>query len=369
MIRHWITFSSPLAALYVVAVCLNHAGLSMAIKVTSTGSQTVKKAQGESLTVGCTYTVDPSVDVGDLDIEWSRVSQDMTQKDQLILTYTGGKQHEYGESGLTSRFKFVADPSLGDATVTFTSLLVSDTATYQCKVKKVPGIDSRKVTVVVQVKPSPPKCWVEGGEEKGSTVSMRCRSSHGTAPLMYTWTKDTGTLPPTAIQNSQTGEMLIRNHSESYTGKYLCEVSNEVGKEQCTYTLQAYNPTNKVGVIVGAVIGALLLLLLLLLLLWLLICCCHKRRYEKEVANEIKEDADAPESRPGSRNTSFRSMLGYRAHPGLRYNSVRQADIKRAESGLSSTYTERSRAQREASMLADDRRPPLRYDSKFGYPV
>lgn len=46
--------------------------------------------------------------------------------------------------------------------------------------------------------------------------------------------------------------------------------------------------TNKVGVIVGAVIGALLLLLLLLLLIWLLVCCCHKRRYEKEVANEIR---------------------------------------------------------------------------------
>lgn len=46
--------------------------------------------------------------------------------------------------------------------------------------------------------------------------------------------------------------------------------------------------TNRVGVIVGAVIGAILLLLLLLLLLWLLCCCCRKRRYEKEVANEIR---------------------------------------------------------------------------------
>lgn len=46
--------------------------------------------------------------------------------------------------------------------------------------------------------------------------------------------------------------------------------------------------TNKAGVIAGAVIGALLLLLLLLLLIWLLICCCHKRRYQKEVANEIR---------------------------------------------------------------------------------
>lgn len=58
-------------------------GLSAAIQVTSTGEQTVKKAQGESVTIGCTYTID-SADVGELDIEWSRVSQDMTQKDQLV---------------------------------------------------------------------------------------------------------------------------------------------------------------------------------------------------------------------------------------------------------------------------------------------
>lgn len=48
-----------------------------------------------------------------------------------------------------SRFKFVGDPSNGDATVSFSNLKVSDTATYQCKVKKTPGIDSRKVTLVV----------------------------------------------------------------------------------------------------------------------------------------------------------------------------------------------------------------------------
>lgn len=46
---------------------------------------------------------------------------------------------------------------------------------------------------------------------------------------------------------------------------------------------------NKVGVIVGAVIGALLLLLLLLLLILLLVCCCCcKRRFQKEAANEIR---------------------------------------------------------------------------------
>ncbi|XP_026124973.1 coxsackievirus and adenovirus receptor homolog [Carassius auratus] len=356
----------PLAALYITAVCLNHAAL--AVQVTSTGPQTLKKAQGESVTLGCTYTLD-AADTGDLDIEWTRVSQDMTQKDELILSYTGGKQFQLGSPDLMSRFKFVGDPSRSDASVNLTSVKVLDTATYQCKVKKTPGIDSRKVTLVVLVRPSPPKCWVEGSEEKGGTVSLRCKSSQGSSPLKYTWTKESGNLPPTATQSPQTGELLIRNHSESYTGRYLCEVSNEVGTERCTYALQAYNPTNKAGVIAGAVIGALLLLLLLLLLIWLLICCCNKRRYEKEIANEIREDSAAPESRPGSRNSSFRSILNYRVHSGIHYSSVGKADVSRVGSGRSSTHTERGRVQRDASVLASDHRPPLSYDSKYGYPV
>lgn len=57
--------------------------------------------------------------------------------------------------------------------------------------------------------------------------------------------------------------------------------------------MSSFAATNKAGVIVGAVIGALLLLLLLLFLIWLLICCCHKRRYQKEVANEIRYCAGA----------------------------------------------------------------------------
>lgn len=363
MSKLWIHFP------YIIAVCLNHAALTSALQVTSTGPQTIKKAQGEALTLGCTYTL-AATDVGDLDIEWTIVSQDMTQKDQLILSYTGGKQYQLGSPDLMSRFKFVADPSRGDATVNMTNLKAPDTATYQCKVKKTPGIDTRKVTLVVLVRPLRPKCWVDGSEEKGGTVSLRCTSSQGSSPLKYTWTKETGQLPPTSTQNSQTGELLIRNHSESYTGNYFCEVSNEVGRERCTYALRAYNPVNKAGVIAGAVIGSLLLLLLLILLILLLICCCCKRRKEKEAANEIREDAAAPESRPGSQYSSFRSVTKYNVHPGINYSAVGPAgNMSRVGSGRSSTHTERSRVQREVSMMASDHRPALSYDSKYGYPV
>lgn len=54
-----------------------------AVQVTSTGSQTIQKAEGESLTLGCSYTLS-TLDTGELDIEWSVVSPDTTQKDQMV---------------------------------------------------------------------------------------------------------------------------------------------------------------------------------------------------------------------------------------------------------------------------------------------
>lgn len=54
------------------------------------------------------------------------------------------------------------------------------------------------------VPPTRTKCWVEGSEEKGGTVSLRCKSSHGTTPLTYAWTRETGgTIPTTATQSEQ----------------------------------------------------------------------------------------------------------------------------------------------------------------------
>lgn len=53
------------------------------MKVTSMGLQTIQKAAGERVTLGCSYSPGP-FDVGELDIEWSLVSPDVTQKDQMV---------------------------------------------------------------------------------------------------------------------------------------------------------------------------------------------------------------------------------------------------------------------------------------------
>ncbi|XP_061529039.1 V-set and immunoglobulin domain-containing protein 8b isoform X1 [Phycodurus eques] len=345
-----------------------------AMQVTSTGPQTIQKAQAQNVLLGCTYT--PGLqDTGELDIEWSNVSPDMTQKDKLhsmfvcqILAYTEGRILNY-DSSLSGRLRFTGDPKHGDASVSLSDLRISDTATYQCKVKKAPGVDMRKVTIVVMVPPSVPKCWVDGKEEKGSPVTLRCKSYQGSAPLTYTWRRESGgSKPPLAVPlNAQSGEYLIKNHSDSYAGSYVCEAKNPVGKAECKYALQAHNPTNEVGVIVGAVIGALLLLLLLLLAIWLSVCCCLKLRYEKEVANEIREDTRAPESRPPSRNSSSRSVLGYRTHQGVSYNSVGN----RLPSVDESNASHPSNSDKASKLSATGTRPlpPLKYDHRYGYPV
>lgn len=41
----------------------------------------------------------------------------------------------------------VSDPSRGDASLSIAELATAHTGTYQCKVKKAPGLDMRKLTL------------------------------------------------------------------------------------------------------------------------------------------------------------------------------------------------------------------------------
>ncbi|XP_056147178.1 coxsackievirus and adenovirus receptor homolog [Lampris incognitus] len=287
------------------------------MQVTSTGPQTIHKAEGDGVTLGCTYTPD-SFDTGELDIEWSIVSPDITQKDHLLMSYTGGTKYSHTVHGSVKEIKFAAaDPSMGDASLSIAVLSSAHSATFQCKVKKPPGVDTRKVSLVVMAKPSVPRCWVEGRQLVGEAVSLHCKSAQGSTPLKYMWSREGGGPSPLAAsQDSVAGQLVISNHSESFTGVYLCKVTNAVGTEHCRIHLKAEKLPNRAGVIVGTVVGSLLLIILLLLLLWLLLCKLGDRpRYEKEVSNEIREDAPAPQSRPVSRATS-RSLIRY---PGVAY--------------------------------------------------
>ncbi len=63
--------------------CHAFADVTAAMKVTSSGPQSIQMAQGNPVSIDCTYT-SSQADIGELDIEWSVVSPDTTQKDQMV---------------------------------------------------------------------------------------------------------------------------------------------------------------------------------------------------------------------------------------------------------------------------------------------
>ncbi|KAJ7419676.1 Coxsackievirus and adenovirus receptor like protein [Willisornis vidua] len=182
-----------------------------------------------------------------------------------------------------------SDPRSGDGSLDIQNLKAADTGTYQCKVKKAPGVQSKKIQLTVLDK--------------------------------------------------DTGELLLKNASQEYSGVYHCVASNRVGTDECSVELHVTPPVNTAGIIVGAIIGTLLALSVLTFL----ICCWRKKhrekKYEKEVHHDIREDVPPPKSRSstarsyiGSNRSSLGSMSpsnmeGYTKTP---YSQVPSEDFERA---------------------------------------
>lgn len=67
-----------------------------------------------------------------------------------IISYSGGSRYFHGTPTLTKGVDFAAtDPSQGDASLSIDSVNEAHAGTYQCKVKKSPGVDMHKVSLVV----------------------------------------------------------------------------------------------------------------------------------------------------------------------------------------------------------------------------
>lgn len=326
------------------------------VELVDSGPQTMMKAQGETVILGCRYRLSPD-DTGDLDIEWSVVSPDTTQKDQMLVSYSGSTKYVHSENALSKGMSFSsADPSTGDASLSISAVAPPHSATYQCKVKKSPGVDTRKVTLVVMEKPSVPRCWVEGSQMEGEPVSLRCKSAGGSGPLTYTWKRQSG--PPGVSleqQDGTTGELKISNHSQSFAGLYLCEVNNAVGSERCQVHLRADRPPNRAAVIVGTVIGCILLILILLLFIAVLYWKLRgRRRYDKDFSNEIREDVPPPESRPVSRRTTRSSGPSHH----VSYDPVGGTELSWSDDVPSERPSSKNQVY-----------TPVQYHSQYGYAV
>lgn len=160
-------------------------------------------------------------------LEWKKLSCSLFIFQ--VLSYSEGQVHRHGDPGVSARFRFAGNPTQGDASIEVSAVRGSDTGTYRCKVKKAPGVDARKVTLVVlgeghalqfniettkeqkqqqtllpTVPPSAPECWVDAPEEQGGSVSLGCKSFQGSAPISYRWSRETGgSMPSSATQSTR----------------------------------------------------------------------------------------------------------------------------------------------------------------------
>uniref|UniRef100_A0A8C5XJU5 CXADR Ig-like cell adhesion molecule n=1 Tax=Microcebus murinus TaxID=30608 RepID=A0A8C5XJU5_MICMU len=115
----------------------------------TTPEQMIEKAKGETAYLPCKFTLSPE-DQGPLDIEWLLSPADNQKVDQVIILYSGDKIYEDYYQDLKGRVHFTSnDLKSGDASINVTNLQLSDIGTYQCKVKKAPGVANKKLQLTV----------------------------------------------------------------------------------------------------------------------------------------------------------------------------------------------------------------------------
>ncbi|XP_051497304.1 V-set and immunoglobulin domain-containing protein 8 isoform X2 [Apus apus] len=261
--------------------------LLLAVRINGKGREVLHLAKGDSVKLGCPYVLEPE-DNGPqgVGIEWIQITPERPGPEKVFLSYQDHHVNYGSGSGLQDRVAFVQnDPSQYDASIRLADLQVSDTGTYQCRVKK-NTVAVHEVIVTVEEKPASPQCWAEGEVIEGNSVVLRCYSQGGASPLAYQWAKlasgyGGGRLPFGTIQGRAPGDLIIRSLTEVHAGVYQCRVTNRVGYSTCQINLTLVPREKKVGIIVGSILGSLLLLSLLGLLIWALICRYRQKECQR----------------------------------------------------------------------------------------
>ncbi|XP_040394762.1 V-set and immunoglobulin domain-containing protein 8 isoform X1 [Cygnus olor] len=307
--------------------------LLLAVRINSKGREVLYLAKGDSVKLGCPYVLEPE-DNGPqgVGIEWIQITPERTGPENVFLSYHDHHVNYGSGSGLQDRVAFVQnDPGQHDASIRLADLQVSDTGTYQCRVKK-NTVAVHEVIVTVQEKPATPQCWTEGELIEGSSILLRCYSRGGASPLAYQWAKladgyGGGRLPHGTIQGRAPGDLLIRSLSEVHAGVYQCRVTNRVGYAVCQINLglspscaPAAGGGRQAGIIVGSILGSLLLLSLLGLLIWALIC-----RYRRKECQRTCSDCRSSTGGTMTRACNVCAHHSYSPH-GISYMQCQHGD-------------------------------------------
>lgn len=248
--------------------------------------------KGQMVVLRASYITEPGSDLSTNTILWNFFSNNS----QLIISYTKGSM-SVGSAQFKGRVGFFTSMPSRDVSLYINNTQESDSGLYFCQVIRPdnPGLTAQ-LTLDVKVPPAVPKCSVSGKAVLKGNVTLSCTSSSGKPIPLYRWKKTSPTSEVffSPMLNEKTGTLKLSNLSSNMSGKYVCTASNSAGSESCVINLDIVSST-KVGMIVGAVVGSLLACAFLVLLLICLFYQFKRRRdNEDDMANEIKEDAQAP---------------------------------------------------------------------------
>lgn len=260
-------------------------GLGADIQMPQTSMSVIK---GQRVVLVATYDP-PGSDTTTNTILWNFVSDP-----QLIISYTKGSVN-VGSTQFQGRVGFTDPNPSTNISLYIDNTQESDSGNYLCQVifPNSPGV-TKQLSLEVKVPPAVPTCSLSGKPVAKGNVSLSCTSSAGKPIPVYKWKKTSPTSEVffSPMLDEKTGTLKLANLTSSMSGKYVCTAINTAGSESCFINLEVISSTN-VGMIVGAVVGSVVgfIFLLLLSVFFLL-----RRRQDREddMANEIKEDAQAP---------------------------------------------------------------------------
>lgn len=261
-------------------------GIWAQIQMPQTSLDVIK---GQMVVLKASYNTD--TDLSTNTILWNLVSNNT----QLIISYTKGSI-SVSSAQFRGRVGFSSSMPSRDVSLYINNTQETDSGRYLCQViiPNNPGLTAG-LSLDVKVPPAVPRCSLSGKPVLKGNVTLSCTSASGKPIPVYKWRKTSPTSEVffSPMLNERTGSLKLGNLSSNMSGKYVCSASNSAGSESCFINLEIVTSTN-VGMIVGAVVGSVLGFLFLLFLLGCFFFLKRRRDNEDDMANEIKEDAQAP---------------------------------------------------------------------------
>ncbi|XP_053502556.1 endothelial cell-selective adhesion molecule isoform X3 [Ictalurus furcatus] len=258
--------------------------------------------KGQTVVLEAWYT--PTSVIKKNTVIWNFMASDSKQ----IISYSSG-EIGIGSSEFRKRVGFVVSMPSSNLSIYINNTQESDSGRYLCNViiPGAPGL-SGELQLNVKVPPSTPVCSMTGDPVLTGNVTLSCKSSYGKPVPQYKWTKAAPLseiyFPPMQKWRScpqpmivlgyldeRQGTLRLSNLTKSMSGKYVCKASNTAGSDSCHINLEV-SVTSSAWLIAGATVGSVVgFVALVLLLVFILRRECDT---EEEMANEIKEDAQAP---------------------------------------------------------------------------